>query len=157
VKEILFPQFIAGLFRVEVGEKDGLPTLAWRLDHDALRALTERWLGRTLLITDRSDLSARDVIGAYHTLSPIEETFRNMKNVHFLSFKPAWHWTDQKLKVHAFYCVLALTLSTIAHKVVTEAGIDLSLPALLKELSAIREVAIVYPSGRGGGNITLTA
>ncbi len=65
---------------------------------------------------------------------------------HALPLLPAraWHWTDRKLRVHAFYCMLALTLATLAHKVVTEAGIDLSLPAVLKELSAIREVAIIY-------------
>jgi transposase len=156
VREILAPQFMADLFQAEVGEKEGLPTLTWRLDHDALRALADGRLGRTLLITDRGEWSAREVIGAYRALSSIEETFRNMKNTHFLSWQPAWHWTDQKLRVHAFYCVLALTLSTLAHKVVTEAGIDLSLAVLLKELSAIREVAIIYPSGRGRGKITLS-
>lgn len=156
VREILAPQFMAGLFQAEVGEKEGLPTLTWRLDHDALRALADGRLGRTLLITDRGEWSAREVIGAYRSLSSIEETFRNMKNTHFLSWQPAWHWTDQKLRVHAFYCVLALTLATLAHKVATEAGIGLSLPALLKELSAIREVAIIYPSGKGRGKITLS-
>ena len=70
-----------------------------------------------------------------------------MKNTDFLSWQPAYHWTDQKLRVHAFCCVLALTLSTLAHKVVREAGMDLSLPAMLKELSAIREVALIYPAG----------
>ncbi|MDY6793763.1 MAG: IS1634 family transposase [Actinomycetota bacterium] len=155
-KEILAPQFMASLFQTEVSEKEGLPTLAWRLDHDALRALAEERLGRTLLVTDRGDWSAREVIGAYRALSSIEETFRSMKNTHFLSWQPAWHWTDQKLRVHALYCVLALTLATLAHKVVTEAGIDLSLAALLKELSAIREVAIIYPSGRGRGKIILS-
>ena len=156
VKEILAPQFMADLFQVEVGEKEGLPTLSWRLDHGALRTLSDGRLGRTLLVTDRGEWSAREVIGAYRSLSSIEETFRNMKNTHFLSWQPAWHWTDQKLRVHAFYCVLALTLATLAHKVVTEAGIDLSLPALLRELSAIREVAIIYPSGKGRGKITLS-
>ncbi|MBU4241341.1 MAG: hypothetical protein KKE43_07575 [Actinobacteria bacterium] len=43
--------------------------------------------------------------------------------------------------------MLALLLSTLTGKVVREAGIDLSLPALLKELSGIREVAVIYPPG----------
>lgn len=156
VREILAPQFMADLFQAEVGEKEGMPTLSWRLDHGALRTLSDERLGRTLLITNRDGWTAREVIAAYRALSTVEETFRNMKNTHFLSFHPAWHWTDQKLRVHAFYCVLALTLATLAHKVATEAGVDLSLAALLKELSAIREVAIVYPSGKGRGKITLS-
>jgi len=43
--------------------------------------------------------------------------------------------------------VLALLLATLARKVATQASIDLSLPALLDELSAIREVAVIYPQG----------
>ena len=121
--------------------------LRWRLDHATLEALTQKRLGRTILLTDRRDWTAHEVVSAYRDLSRIEETFRNMKNTDFLSWQPAYHWTDQKLRVHAFYCVLALTLSTLAHKVVREAGVDLSLQAMLKELSAIREVALIYPSG----------
>jgi len=70
-----------------------------------------------------------------------------MKNIHFLHRQPAYHWTNQKLRVHAFYCVLALLLANLARKVAYQAGVDLSLHALLKELSAIREVAVIYPRG----------
>lgn len=147
VKEIVALQFMADLFQVEVGQEEGLPTLSWRLDHQALEALTAQRLGRTILLTDRRDWTEGEVVSAYRDLSRIEETFKSMKNTDFLSWQPAWHWTDQKLRVHAFYCVLALLLSTLAHKVVCEAGQDLSLPAMLKELSAIREVALIYPSG----------
>jgi transposase len=147
VKEILSPQFMADLFQVEVEQREGLPTLRWRLDHAALEALTAQRLGRTILLTDRRDWTAGEVVSAYRSLSRIEETFKSMKNTDFLSWQPAYHWTDQKLRVHAFYCVLALLLSTLAHKVVREAGMDLSLQAMLKELSAIREVALIYPSG----------
>ena len=70
-----------------------------------------------------------------------------MKNVDFLRWQPAHHWTDQKTMVHGFYCVLALLLTTLARKLVLQAGIDLSLPALLKDLTSIREVAVIYPSG----------
>ena len=56
-------------------------------------------------------------------------------------------FTSQKLRVHALYCVLALLLASLARKVALEAGVRLTLPALLKELSAIREVAVIYPPG----------
>jgi hypothetical protein len=49
--------------------------------------------------------------------------------------------------VHALYCVLALLLATLARKTAAEAGTELSLPALLAELTAIREVAVIYPQG----------
>ena len=49
--------------------------------------------------------------------------------------------------MHTFYCVMGLLLATLAHREVVRAGIDLSLVALLKELSKINEVAIIYPAG----------
>jgi transposase len=34
-----------------------------------------------------------------------------MKDPHVVSFGPMHHWTDSKIRVHVFYCVLALTES----------------------------------------------
>ncbi|MEI7899385.1 MAG: hypothetical protein WCK89_03975 [bacterium] len=76
-----------------------------------------------------------------------QEAFKNMKNIDFLHWQPAYHWTDQKLRVHGLYCVLALLLATIARKIAIQAGMNLSLPALLEELTEIREVAVIYPPG----------
>ncbi len=49
--------------------------------------------------------------------------------------------------MHAFYCVIALLIGSLARKVAGEAGVKITLPALLNELSAIREVAVIYPDG----------
>jgi len=57
------------------------------------------------------------------------------------------------------YCVLALLIASLARKVAFEASVNLTLPALLKELSAIREVAVIYPPGtlaRTKDHITLS-
>jgi len=93
------------------------------------------------------DRSAIQIVDAYRSLSLVEDAFKNMKNTDFLHCQPAHHWTDQKLRVHALYCVLALMLASLARKVAVQAGVNLTLPALLKELSAIREVAVIYPPG----------
>jgi hypothetical protein len=57
------------------------------------------------------------------------------------------------------YCVLALLIASLARKVAFQAGVNLTLPALLKELSSIREVAVIYPPGafaRARHHITLS-
>ena len=147
VRGILAPQFMKDLFSITIAEERGLPSLRYALDHEALDRLSHERLGRTVLITDHLDWTPKEIIAAYRSLTAIEETFKNMKSVDFLRWQPAFHWTEQKVKVHAFYWVLALLLATLARKVVVQAGIDLSLPALLKELTAIREVAVLYPPG----------
>ena len=144
---LLGAQFMKELFEINVTEEKGLPRLHYALDHDALDRISNERLGRTMLITDRLDWTALDIIDAYRSLAAIENVFKNMKNVDYLRWQPAHHWTDQKLKVHAFYCVMALLLANLARKTAVEAGIDLSLHELLNELTAVREVAVIYPKG----------
>jgi transposase len=152
VRSILSAQFMADLFRTDVTEDKGLPRLTYEVDHAALQSLTETQLGRTLLLTDHAHWTARETITTYRSLGVVEDAFKQMKNIDFLHWQPAWHWTDSKLRVHALYCVLGLLLASLARQTVARAGVDLSLPALLADLSAIREVAILYPPGTAGAH-----
>ena len=147
VRGILCAQFMDDLFDVSVTEQKGLPKLHYGVDHAALDTLTHQRLGRTLLLDVGTQGDTEQTIATYRSLTQIEEVFKNMKNVDFLRWQPAYHWTEQKLKVHGFYCVLALLLATLARKLACQAGLDLTLPALLEELTAIREVAVIYPQG----------
>jgi len=157
IKKILAPQFMSSIFNVEVRKQQNLPAVDYSVDHCVLQKLTEQRLGKTILITDHLNWPAARVIEAYRNLSRIEATFKNMKNIRFLRWQPAYHWTDQKLRVHALYCVLALLVSSLAHKEVRQAGVEISLPALLKELTSIRQVALLYPPGAGvKSHITLS-
>ena len=60
------------------------------------------------------------------------------------------HWTDQKIRMHALYCVIALTLAGLLHREVRRAGLELSVEAILKELSTIREVTNFYAPASSG-------
>jgi len=146
IQDILSVQHMEDIIKVKI--PDGpFSDFSYAVDHSALRDLSNRRLGKTILVTDRLDWAPHHVIESYRHLAYIEETFKNMKNVDFLRWQPAYHWTDQKLRVHGFYCVLALLLCSLAHKIVQENRVKITIPALLKDLSAIREVALFYPSG----------
>ncbi len=147
IQQILSVQFMRDLLKVKIQDKGVLPDFTYAVDHSALRNLSDQRLGKTVLITDNLDWPPHQVIESYRNLTSIEESFKNMKNVNFLRWQPAYHWTDQKLRVHGFYCVLALLLCSLAHKTILEAGIKITIPALLKDLSSIREVALLYPPG----------
>jgi transposase len=142
---ILSAQFMKTLIPTYIKEDkvSGIPRLSYSVDHEALQRLTQERLGRTVLVSDHTQWSPSQIVGAYRSLSVVEEAFKNMKNTDFLHWQPAHHWTDQKLRVHALYCVLALLVASLARKVAFQAGVNLTLPALLKELSSIREVAVI--------------
>ena len=52
-------------------------------------------------------------MAAYRSQSDAEFGFRQLKDPHVDSFSPMHHWTDSKIRVQRFYCVLALA---VAHR-----------------------------------------
>ena len=72
-----------------------------------------------------------------------------MKDRHVVSFNPMHHWTDQKIRVHVFYCVLALAVARLMRRQAEHAGHNLSVRALLDTLAGIQETVLIYPSTGG--------
>ena len=150
VEAALSAQHMKKLIEVDISEEDGLPRLRYRVLPKALSHLSETTLGKKILFTDKHDWSVEEIVAAYHAQSEIEEAFKRMKRPHFVSFSPMFHWTDQKIRVHAFCCVLALTFCSLLYRQANEAGLDISLEKMMAELSKIFEVAIIYPAPKKG-------
>ena len=147
VKEILGGRHMKELFVTQIRKRpNGLPELSFEFDYDAWKELQSTLLGKTILFTDRDDWTDEQIILGYRSQHHVEEAFRCLKNPHFLTFRPTFHWTDQKLRVHAFYCVLALTILSLLQRKLSQAGVHLSIPAMMEKLADIKEVAIVYQS-----------
>ncbi|MCA1682318.1 MAG: transposase, partial [Actinobacteria bacterium] len=75
--------------------------------------------------------------------------FRQMKDPKVVSFSPMFHWTEQKIRVHAFYCVLALTVARLMVREADQAGMHLSARELLDTLAGIQETVLLYQGERG--------
>ena len=106
-------------------------------------------LGKTILFTDLEDCSDEEIVLGYRAQSTIESAFRDMKNPHFLGWFPMIHWTDPMIRVHAFYCVLALLLSSLLQRTLHQKGHDLSLPRMLELLGGIQETTVIFaPQGQ---------
>ena len=66
-----------------------------------------------------------------------------------------FHWTEQKIRVHVFYCVLALAIAHLMRRQAVQAGLDLSVRELLHTLGGIGETVLIYPSTGGGQGTAL--
>ena len=71
------------------------------------------------------------MVAAYRSQSDVESGFRQLKDPHVVSFSPMHHWTDHKIRVHVFYCVLALTVAHLMRREAAHAGLHLSVRELL--------------------------
>jgi transposase len=143
------------LFEVDLSEVNGLPVLNYRFREEAWQRLQATRLGKTILFTDRTDWTDAEVVRGYRSQHHVESAFRDLKQVKHLSLRPQRHWTDQKIQVHVFYCVLALMLCGLLRRELDRRGIQRSLPALLEELGQIREVCVVYPAAEPGAEPTV--
>jgi transposase len=143
---IISGQYVRDFLRGKViRKKEGLG-IKFEIDKEAYNELKKRVLGKRILFTDREDLTNEEIIFGYRGQHHVERAFRDMKDPYFINFSPPRHWTDQMLRVHAFYCVLALTLVSLLHRRVYQAGIEMSQLRLLEELKKIKEITNYYPA-----------
>ena len=136
------------MYTVHKGSHD-IPQLDYDINHEIINQLCDTYLGKNIIITDRSQWDDDQIILAYRSQFHIENVFKNMKDRDIGSWWPLYHWTDQKIHVHSFYCTVAVLLRALAHRRVKEAGINISMKRLLAELDDIKEVVILYPRKRG--------
>ena len=119
--------------------------MTYRFDHNAWRRLQRTLLGKNILFTDNDDWTDADIVRGYRAQHHVETAFRDMKDPHHICLRPQHHWTDQKIEVHVFTCVIALMLCSLLRRELHQKGIDRSIAEILGSLEKIREVGIVYP------------
>ena len=142
---ILSGRHMKELFSAEVTSGKGSRLrLRWRFKANAWKSLQKTLFGKTILFTDRAAWSDEQIVRAYRSQSHVESAFRAMKDPHYLTFRPTYHWTDQKLRVHALYCVIALMITSLLRRQLAHAGTSLSLARMLERLAHVREVSLLY-------------
>ncbi len=147
LKEITKPRWLSELLRVEADL--AARSLRFSIDAARLAALDAELFGKRLIFSDRDDWSDEQIVEAYRAQAKAERAFRQMKHPVFGAFSPAFHWTDQKLRVHAFICTLALAIVHLIEREARRAGIEAGTEQILRALSEIDEVTLVYPPAGG--------
>ncbi len=64
------------------------------------------WDGLHGIVTNKKELSAKEILDYYHQLWQIEESFRISK--HDLRIRPIYHWTPKRVKAHIAISFMAL-------------------------------------------------
>ncbi|CEP68994.1 Ribonuclease H-like domain [Moorella glycerini] len=80
--------------------------------------------------TSEKEMSAKDILDAYHNLWRIKESFRVMKST--LEVRPVFHWTERRIKGHFVICFLAFLLKRTLEFKLRQAGENAS-PAEIQE------------------------
>jgi transposase len=145
-------QYLRVVLRHSVDQnEDGAVRVRVWSDWQEYRQLIERYFGLRLLITDRAEWSTAQIIEAYRGQSKAESAFRDLKDPRMLSTRPQFHWTDQKLHVHAWLCVTAyLLVALLRWRAARKAAFQGSSQRLLAELAEVRCCRLIDRTGRKG-------
>jgi len=145
--------FLEELIRYQIESHHGQWRLQFDFDTAAWQRLLDHRLGRTVLLTNRMDWTAEQVALGYSGQQEIERVFRGLKDGDWLGWGPMYHWTDRKIRIHAFYCMLGISLLQHIHKQAQTAWNGISTEQLLEELRQIQQFVLLYPpQGEKGPN-----
>ena len=144
VDVILKTEYMREIFTYEILEKNGHVYLTYAQLPDALQQICDRELGKTALFTDRDDFTDEEIVSAYRSAWHVESSFKQMKDTTHLSVRPMFHWTDKRIKVHIFTCVLAYRLCCLLRMELAQQGIEISINKMLDELTKIRKVTTFF-------------
>ena len=124
--------------------------LEYSIDSTRLRMLEEE-VGFRILVTDRKEWNSAQIMQAFYDQSDVEQAFKNLKNPYHLALRPQFHWTDQKIVVHNFICVLGFLFSVLLWKQAKQAVQYLgTLDSLLDKLNSIRLATLIEQTSQPG-------
>jgi transposase len=151
VTRITHPRWVARVLTTQLtGTTPATMRLTWQIDDAARKALESEIFGKRLLVTDHDHWAVPEVVAGYRSQNDVESGFRQLKDPHVVGFSPMFHWTESKIRVHVFYCVLALAVAHLMRRQAHHGGLDLSVRELLANLAGIQETVLLYPTGNKG-------
>lgn len=144
-------QFVQDIITWTLLRKNKHYKIGYGVDDNKVEELKKTRLGYRILMTDRHKWSNEEIIEAYHGQSKVEYAFLNMKNPYHGSMRPQRHWTDQKIEVHVFTCVLGFLFESIVYRRAQKLGYgQTSYDNLFDRLDGIRLASLIEKTGKRG-------
>lgn len=92
--------------------------------------------GKRAIFTDNEDWSTEKIISVYNGRYRVEDDFRVLKNPNIIPFKPEWLSKPNRIRTHAFLCIMGLLFYRLVHWKLRD--MDLSFEEIVEKLEEIR-------------------
>jgi len=140
------------LFQLNFVQEKGQFRLEFQLDHRQMASVV-RHFGKNILITDREDWAVEGIYDTCVTravLGPdlgdgkaanatrLHGNGKDHRSLFQKALLPLYHWTDSKIRVHLFVCVVALSYLTLLCQRIFAAGLKMSPNEAMEELRELR-------------------
>jgi transposase len=142
-QEILKAEYMKEIFNIEVIPYTKAPILKFELNEGALHNIQNSILGKTVLFTNRHEWKNEEIVSAYRSAWHVEQAFHQLKDTKHIAVRPMYHWKDQMIKMHIFYCVVSYRLCCLLRKELQAEGIYESIGTILNSLHKVKKVITV--------------
>jgi len=132
------------LFKLSVSpERDSL-TISLQLQEQVMEEVV-RGLGKTILITDHEDWSGVEISEANIDRCIVEEQVNQTGIALQEVLLPQYHWTESKLLVNIFVCMVALTYLILLSQRLNQAGLLITAKEAMEALRGLRTAVFWHP------------
>lgn len=105
-------------------------------------------LGKSYLMTNHIDLSAKDVVWTFRQQFTVERVFSYLKGQpNAIKVRPIFHHKDSSIRGHLFSCIIGLLLMMLLQRKVNSYFPNLELDEILDALKDIQMAYITFPEG----------
>ena len=119
-------------------------SVSYEIDNNKKESVIDKYYGKHLLVTDQDDWDTKRILTVYRDQEFIERFFRDSKDTNHFSVRPAYHWTDSKLRVHVMTCYLGLSLCRFAQYMLKDKySFHIPSPKLLDCCSHVQECHVI--------------
>jgi transposase len=139
VVDIVSKQY-RGLFDYNVIESEGKLQLNFSLN-DAREKEFLLGMGKTVVFTDKEDLTTKEIVEMYDSRNMIEENIKWLKDKLLIPVKPVYVRKDVKIRAHVFLCVMGLLLHNYLLHLIDDP--NLTIQTLANNLEKIR-MGLIY-------------
>ena len=150
---------LKGVLAAQISEpRPGYFDLHAHVDMERYEWLCKHCFGRRRLVTQRHEWTSEEIVAAYRGQAHVERAFRTIKDPFHLALRPRYHWTDQKIQVHVFCCLMAYLLAALMVREIRAAGIQYGARQMLDLLEQVRLATYVEQRGpnRPGRPVAIT-
>jgi transposase len=150
MRAILAPEHMGAILDYAVTPEDGENvSLHYELNESKLQFIKEKVLGKSILFTNRPEWPTEKIVAAYLAQGQAEESYKAMKDIRRFAFRPICNWSDNMIRVHAFYCSLALTLCSLMNLEMERLGHRMPIPKMLEKFGKVTKTIQIYESKKG--------
>ena len=104
--------------------------------------------GKKIVFTNLMDVTTETILSYQKSGCQIEDSFHHLEDRDLVAYHPSYHWTDSKIRVHAFVCVLVLLLLKLLQFQARQNGVWMSCNVLIDELEDMTMIIPVYRDGK---------